>query len=137
MAAAARAFTGFKKQCGAFIDELETFSVQLETSSEATALLIKDQIDHYISTRWEELSTRYRELENEHPEVPPEPRVDVDPVLSKRQALHSDLHRKYSDAKMRVTHKISELRGQVVPVPVLQLTPAQTADRKKVNREEG
>ena len=136
MAAAARAFTGFKIKCRGFIEELETFSVRLETASEETALQIKHQINHYMNEEWGKLSTCYDELEDRHPEVPPEPQVDVDPVPSERQVLYNNLRRKYSDAKVKVVHKISDLRGQIVPVPVLQLTPAQMANRKKVNREE-
>ena len=139
MAAATRASNGFKKKCGEFREELDTLEAQLETTaSENAALQIKHQTNHYMHEKWEKISTCFDELEDRHPEAPPEHQVDANPVPSERQNLYNTLRREFMNTKIRAIHKVSELReAQAIPVPVqpLQLTPAWLARKKKLDRE--
>ena len=135
MTAAGRAFNGFKRKCGDFREELDTFSAQLDTvATEDVAL----QIIHSMKEEWVGLSTSYDELEDRYPEVPTEPQEDGDPVPSAREVLYNDLRRMYLDTKVKAMYKLADLRRQAVPVPVpvLQPIPAQVANRQKVKREE-
>ena len=132
---AARAFNGFKRKCGDFREELDTFSAKLDTVTIEEAAL---QISHSMQEEWEGLSTNYDELEDKYPEVLPEPPEDGNPVPSGREVLYKDLRRMYFDIKVKAVCKIADLKRQAVPVPVpvLQPTPAQMANRQKVKREE-
>ena len=139
MAAAARASNGFKKKCGEFREELDTLEAQLETAtSEDTALQIKHQINHYMLEEWEKITTSFEDLEDRHPEVPPEPQVDEGEVLTERQNLYTALRHKFVGSKVKAIIKLSAIREQGIPDPVeiLQLTSAQLATRKKTSREE-
>ena len=134
MTAAGRAFNGFKRKCGDFRVELDTFSAQLDT---VTALEDAQQLKHSVIEEWERLSANYDELEDKYPEVPQELQEDEDPVPTEREVLYGDLRQMYLDAKVKAVHMIAKLRRQAVPdlVPVPQPIPAQVANTAKVKRE--
>ena len=138
MTAAVRAFNGFKKTCGEFREELDTIGAQLETAaSEEFALQIKHQINHYMYEEWGKISTCYDDLEDWHPEVPPELQVDVDPVPSERQDLYTTLRRKFVNTKIKAIKKVAELRRQAVSVSaqISRLTSIQLANRKRARKD--
>ena len=92
MTAAGRAFNGFKRKCGDFKVELDTFSAQLDTVATEEAAL---QINHSMNEEWLRLSANYEELEDKYPEVLSEPQEDVNPVPSKREILYGNLRQMY------------------------------------------
>ena len=104
---AAKAFNGFKRKCGDFREELDTFSAKLDTITIEEAAL---QISHSMQEEWEGISTNYDELEDKYPEVLPEPPEDGNPVPSVREVLYKDLRRTYFNIKIKAVCKIADLK---------------------------
>ena len=82
--AAGRAFNSFRRKCGDFEVEVNTFRVHLDTVTTGEAA---QQVIYSISEEWGKLSSSYDELENQYPEA----QEDEDPVPTGREVLYRNL----------------------------------------------